>query len=960
MDPSGAKSASTPTSGEVSASSIGIDPADLPADVLARVEVRARGRAGRLRVGRYVIAGELGRGGMGVVYDAWDPRIERRVALKTVEPDLIPDESEREEVIERFRREIKIIGKLHHHAIVTIYDYGEEPEIRRGEPANIPGRIYYYVMEYLQGRSLARVLRERRMLPDLEAVQIALDMADALRVSHAAGIIHRDVKPSNIFIRDDGRAVLLDFGIAKTPSAPLTKQGQILGTPTYLAPERLREKEEGLDGRADLFSLGVLLYTMLLGEAPFTGASVQDLLDNITKQSHSKVSRTTPGGQALSRVIDRMLAKRPQDRYATADEAVGALRGAYELLQDSTPDVSDLSREEASAVDAEDAGTELATPSEPVPVAVVPRPGDAIGTTPEVALARDTRRLGPVEPPALLPPPRVVEITETNGLEEVAEDDIEEAGLDDLHEEGTDSGSPPLQARSRTDVDVKTEPPPPRRLASLEVEDETIADPGGLAGRPSDSDPPRLRAGSAAHSEQVTEHAPSVTRAPTRASKSRRPRIEASLVDEEDVVVKPAPLESLKPDELPTQTGYPVPPPAAPDPIARPSDPLETDIVRPRKPLKDPAESAPKKAREAPAVQAKKTPDDTDDRDLQKAAPGSAAVARRTFGVGAEGKRRGKGLTPRPEDFDAIKVSGTDLDRGDARSRVFRTRIILLLTAGLGAIALGILLGRLRAQGGAGGAPTAAAITTTQAPAPAPRALAERKGEGPPALVAPQPPSEVLRSAHGALAGGRLDEADRLFARALEESDEGTEVHARALLGRARVLAAQGEHERADKVLRHVIELRPNSPEAHEANSVLQSLPPVRRAPIERPRVDVSRPAPSSAPKPEPKPEPKLEAAAPSPSLPTPGPGASDEERCRALVARHLGNAAAGVTAFEDLKKQLPSAPCVYKQLGAFHKQAGHDAAAVVAWRRYLELRPDAPDRKAVEGKIAGITRGGP
>jgi serine/threonine protein kinase len=378
-----AKSPSGPAplapSPEASLAALPVDLADLPADVLDRVRARAHARTGRLSIGRYVITGELGRGGMGVVYDAWDPRIDRRVAIKTIEPDLVPDEGEREEVIERFLREIKVVGKLQHPSIVTIFDYGEDPELRRGDDPYASGRIYFYVMEYLEGRSLAKILREKKQLVDLDAVQIGLDVAEALRVAHARGIIHRDIKPSNILIRGDQRAVLLDFGIAKTGQPALTRQGQILGTPTYLAPERLREKEDGLDGRADIFSLGVLLYTMLVGEAPFQGDNVYDLLDNIAKQMHTKLARSTQGGVVLSRAIDRMLAKRPQDRYATADEVVQALKSAQALLEQGTPDVSDLGAGLVLVSEPMgDAATEIATPSEPIATpAMLPASGQA-------------------------------------------------------------------------------------------------------------------------------------------------------------------------------------------------------------------------------------------------------------------------------------------------------------------------------------------------------------------------------------------------------------------------------------------------------------------------------------------------------------------------------------------------------------------------------------------------------
>ena len=204
-------------------SRLGVESHEVPAPVLARLHHRARQVDARLLVGRYLVVGELGRGGMGVVYDAWDPGIERRVAIKTVEPELVP-EDERDEVIARFRRETKIVGQLKHPAIVTIFDFGLERMPSSAGGSREP-TLFYYVMEYLEGQSLAQALRDRVRLSESEAVGICADIAEALQLSHDAGIIHRDIKPSNIFLRSGKDAVLLDFGIAKRGHHALTRQG---------------------------------------------------------------------------------------------------------------------------------------------------------------------------------------------------------------------------------------------------------------------------------------------------------------------------------------------------------------------------------------------------------------------------------------------------------------------------------------------------------------------------------------------------------------------------------------------------------------------------------------------------------------------------------------------------------------------------------------------------------------
>ena len=210
--------------------------------------------------GRYEILSELGRGAMGVVYKARDPQIDRLVALKTVslwgqEPD------EEKEFRLRFMNEAQAAGRLHHSGIVSVFDVGENPE--NHDP--------YIVLEYVQGESLNRILSREKKLPLDRSLNLAEEIADALDYAHAQGVIHRDIKPANILITQDGHAKIADFGIAKLNLAHFTVPGRVLGTPAYMAPEQL--SGESVDGRSDLFSLGVILYAMVTGHSPFQGTS---------------------------------------------------------------------------------------------------------------------------------------------------------------------------------------------------------------------------------------------------------------------------------------------------------------------------------------------------------------------------------------------------------------------------------------------------------------------------------------------------------------------------------------------------------------------------------------------------------------------------------------------------------------------------------------------------------------
>ncbi len=961
-----------------------VDLADLPADIAEKVERRAGRVEARLTIGRYMIVGEIGRGGMGLVYECWDPRIERRVAVKTIEPDVVPDEQEREEVIERFLRETKVVGRLRNPGIVTIYDYGEDPELQRGEDPFEPGRTYFYVMEYLRGKSLSRLLKDRHVLPDVEAVAVAVDVADALAVAHDEGIIHRDIKPSNIFIRDTKQAVLLDFGIAKTSSHALTRQGQILGTPSYLAPERLREKERPLDGRADLFSLGVLLYTMLVGEAPFVGDNVYDLIDNIAKKDHPRLDRATPGGVALSSVLDRLLAKSPDDRFATAPEAASRLRDVLEQLRDSTPDVSDLAASVVPSGDAMEGATEVASPSGPmaVPVSRV----EPSGTKPEVRLHRRTRQIpvkggGAVEYQAGYPSPQVYEARDLEELEDEdvqllddgdpATNDIPSAapaertrvdgprvdeipepqtlGIDDEDEDITkEPGEIARDDRAVTpkgggmwDLEPEHEPTkeaPVRRFASVS-EDETIADPDGLDGGA--FGPNETLTGDHHPTPEVQTDGegiklPALPAAPPR--NRPRPRIQASLVDEADVIVKPSALDDLGPEELPTQTA--VPSTSAPDPIiGKPYDPLETEVVRTRGlPKVDPADGPadPAERRERPPPKRRSS---TPLLRRRKAAPtGSAAVVRRTIGV----QKPSNGQTPPPPNIEGyvdIQVSGADLDEEHDRGRLARNRMVILLGAGAFAVSIGLLLGRMQHERAPEG--------DDLPPIPAVPALTAKPAEPPPPpLVPPRSPEAILEDANAALEANLLVEADRLYSKARDAAAAGSDVHVVALLGRARTMTKAGAKSEAKSLYTQLLELRESGPVADEARAALGASEPT--------------PEPKRKPKPKSKPKKaKAKAAAKTAAKKTkPSRRAtSPKARCRELAGRYMGNPRAGVSAFKGLIATSPKVACAYKNLGAFQLRIGDDRGALEAYSQYLDLNPRAPDRRAVEVKIKSLRR---
>jgi serine/threonine-protein kinase len=262
-------------------------------------------------LGRYQIVREIARSN-DVVYEARDPVMGRRVAVKELAVPANLQGAGRRERIERFYREAKAAGSLTHPNIVTIYEVGEDN-----------GR-HFIAMEYLEGQSLRDALQVRGVLPVPEALRVAQAIASALQYAHQHGVIHRDVKPDNVHLLPDGRIKLTDFGIARLMfEASLTADGQVFGTPSYMSPEQVAGKS--LDPRSDLFSLGVMLYEMVTGRKPFTGDSVITITYNIMNLDPAAPPGVPPAVQAIVR---RAMAKDPTQRYPDAGAMARDLEAA--------------------------------------------------------------------------------------------------------------------------------------------------------------------------------------------------------------------------------------------------------------------------------------------------------------------------------------------------------------------------------------------------------------------------------------------------------------------------------------------------------------------------------------------------------------------------------------------------------------------------------------------------------
>ncbi len=270
------------------------------------------------KIGRYEVIGEVGRGGMGIVYKAHDPVIGRDVAIKCISIPQHLQGKKQERFLQRFYREAQAAGRLSHPHILTIYDIGEH----RGLP--------YITMEFLSGRTLEKILEEKGRLSIEAAKAILSQTCDALEFAHDRGIIHRDVKPSNIFLTNAGMVKVMDFGIARLADGESTDTSHIIGSPSYISPEYL--KGDPVDRRSDIFSLGVTLYQILTGEKPFPGESIAAIFQMIVADDPippSQIQPSLPSGCDL--VILKALQKNPEKRYAKASEMAGDFMGVEDL-----------------------------------------------------------------------------------------------------------------------------------------------------------------------------------------------------------------------------------------------------------------------------------------------------------------------------------------------------------------------------------------------------------------------------------------------------------------------------------------------------------------------------------------------------------------------------------------------------------------------------------------------------
>jgi eukaryotic-like serine/threonine-protein kinase len=259
-------------------------------------------------LGRYHIERELGRGAMGVVYLGRDPKINRRVAIKTMALAEEFDPAAREGAHERFFREAETAGRLHHPNIVTIYDVGEDHDLA------------YIAMEYLEGKELSTYLEPGKQLAFDRIADIAIKVADALAYAHRNDVVHRDIKPHNIFYDEaSGGVKVMDFGIARLAAASRTKTGLVLGTPSYMSPEQIAGKR--VDGRSDLFSFGAMLFELVTGETPFDGDSFAALTHQIINAPTPDIRKLRPDTPPrLAAIIKRLLQKKLTKRYQSADE----------------------------------------------------------------------------------------------------------------------------------------------------------------------------------------------------------------------------------------------------------------------------------------------------------------------------------------------------------------------------------------------------------------------------------------------------------------------------------------------------------------------------------------------------------------------------------------------------------------------------------------------------------------
>lgn len=311
------------------------------------------------RYGDYEVESFLGKGSIGKVFLARHRRIGRRVALKTVILEQkFEDDADRDEFYKRLQREAELCAAMQHPNVVTLYDVGYDGDV-----------VSYLATEYVDGESLLARLRRTRPLPLDEALSIAADLLRGMSYAHSKGIIHRDIKPANILLTSEGRAKIADFGVARPLHSSLTATRSLVGTPNYMSPEQV--KTTPVSTRSDLFSAGVVMYEMLTGLKPFGAPELSGILYNVVNLEPPRITEVNPSvPEAVSRIVARLLEKKPEVRYATADDALAEL----EVVRAARASMALSAEIDTLAIGPGDATTPLPTVIDPLPVPLHRRP----------------------------------------------------------------------------------------------------------------------------------------------------------------------------------------------------------------------------------------------------------------------------------------------------------------------------------------------------------------------------------------------------------------------------------------------------------------------------------------------------------------------------------------------------------------------------------------------------------
>ena len=284
------------------------------------------------KLGKYVIRRTLGKGAMGVVYEGFDPVLERTVAIKTILPSQL-DGSEMDTVLARFKREAQAAGRLNHPGIVAVYEYGEvevedapAPLASPDFPTAAPQRVAFIAMQFVKGRELRSYFDADERFSLKHVGRIMVEILEALDHAHSHGVTHRDIKPANLILLADGRVKIADFGIARIESSQLTVAGTVMGTPSYMSPEQFQGI--AVDLRSDLFSCGVILYQFLTGEKPFVGTLTSIMFKVLREQPLPPSALNASLGPQWDRLMDKAIAKNPDDRFQSASDFAAAIRDA--------------------------------------------------------------------------------------------------------------------------------------------------------------------------------------------------------------------------------------------------------------------------------------------------------------------------------------------------------------------------------------------------------------------------------------------------------------------------------------------------------------------------------------------------------------------------------------------------------------------------------------------------------